>query len=67
MVKRCWLDAGLLNEEHSNDEAGDDFDDGVDPEIVAKVWLIQELTEQCESPMLEEDENLVSDDEVELV
>ena len=63
MIKRCWVDAGLLTEETFSGEA-EEY--AVDRET-EEVMFIRELAQQCESLVLDEGESLVSDDEVELI
>ena len=64
MIKRCWVDAGLLTEETFSGEA-EEY--AVDRETEEEVMFIRELAQQCESLALDEGESLVSDDEVELI
>ena len=64
MIKRCWIDAGLLSEE---DSSGETEDYAIDRETEEEEILIRELVQECEGMELNESGNLVSDDEVEVI
>ena len=64
MIKKCWIDAGLLKKEDGSEEI--EYDD-LDQEVCEEENLIQELTEQCEGLILEEGQTLTSGDEANLI